>query len=268
MITFKDVFISYGKNIVIKGISFNVKQGEIFGILGPNGSGKTTLLRAMLGIINPDRGEILIDGINPSKVKPKIAAIFETSVGAEFLRLTPREDLRFYSALYDVDVTDEKIREILEMVDLDPNKKLYAFSRGMWQKLYIARALIPDFPVIALDEPWLGLDVSMQRKTVEILKSLKKTFILTAHEMPLAERACDKIMIINNGKKVVEGAPNELLNQMEWRYKVKITGSNEEVKTYYVKDLASFLQKIKMNGVYKIDISPVSLEDAYLTFLK
>jgi len=275
MISFKDVHIRYGNEVVIRGISFEVRDKEIYGIIGPNGSGKTTLLRAMLGIITPDKGEISVNGINVNKCKPKIATVFETSVGRNFLRLTTKEDLRFYSALYDVDVDDGKLEEILELVGLDPNKKLYTLSRGMWQRLYIARVLIPDFPIVVLDEPWLGLDVFMQEETIKILKKMEKTVILTAHEMPLVERACDRVMIINNGKKIVEGAVNDLLTKIDWRYKIEIMGEvsrfdgvkmekKGDLKICYVKDLKSFLEKIRISDIYKIDVSPVSLEEAYL----
>jgi len=278
MISFKDVDISYGKNIVIRGMSFNVDEGEVYGIIGPNGSGKTTLLRAMLGIINADRGQVLINGLDPIKTKPKIASVFETSLGTELLRLTPKEDLKFYASLYDVDITNERIHEILKLVDLHPDGRLYTFSRGMWQKLYIARALIPDFPLIVLDEPWLGLDVTMQRKTVEIFRDLRKTIVLAAHEMPLVERVCSRILIINNGKKVVEGTVDELLNRIEWRYEVKVSGKANEVdgvkpkkrdnlNVYYVKDLKKFLEKLDVSKLDKIDVTPISLEEAYLYLL-
>lgn len=281
MIVFKDVHISYGKNHVIKGVSFRVNRGEIFGIIGPNGAGKTTLLRAMVGIIVPDKGEIVVNGINPVKRKPKIAILFETTKGQSFLRLTPVEDLEFYSALYGVDVDRDRIYEILKIVGLynARNKKLYMFSRGMWQRQFLARVLLPDFPIIVLDEPWLGLDVSAQRETVELLKKLRemgKTIVLTAHEMPLIERVCDRVMFLNNGKKVAEGNVEELLEQMEWRYKVSIVGDVantsaakmiDEKLIYHVKDLKGFLQNLEFSKIYEIDIRPTSLEEAFLTLL-
>lgn len=278
MISLRDVWVSYNGKNVIKGISFHVEEGEIYGIIGPNGSGKTTILRVMLGIIEPNKGEVLINGVNPVKNKPKIASVFETSIGSEFLRLTAKEDLKFYAALYDVDITNERVFEILKTVELDPNKKLYTFSRGMWQKLYIARALVPDFPIVVLDEPWLGLDVELQKKTVELFKNLGKTLVLTAHEMPLIERACDRIMVINDGRKIVEGTVAELFDQIDWKYEVKIVGVATEVdgikpikrdhqNIYYVKDLKKFLHNLDMRDVFKIDITPVSLEDVYLTMM-
>lgn len=280
MITFEDVYISYGKNEVIKGISFEVNENEIFGIIGHNGAGKTTLLRAMVGIIAPDEGKILVDGINPLKEKPKVAMLFETTKGQSFLRLTPVEDLEFYSALYGVEVDKERIHEILKIVGLYSAKdeKLYTFSRGMWQRQFLARVLLPDFPIIVLDEPWLGLDVSAQRETVELLKKLKKmgkTIVLTAHEMPLIERVCDRIMLINKGKKVIEGSVKELLDRLEWKYEVSIVGDVESLNPikrdgkliFYVKDLKEFLQKLNFSKIDEIDVKPISLEEAYLKLL-
>ncbi len=280
MIAFEDVHISYGKNEVIKGISFEVNEGEIFGIIGHNGAGKTTLLRAMVGIIAPDEGKILVDGINPLKEKPKVAMLFETTKGQSFLRLTPVEDLEFYSALYGVEVDKERIYEILKIVGLYSAKdeKLYTFSRGMWQRQFLARVLLPDFPIIVLDEPWLGLDVSAQRETVELLKKLKKmgkTIVLTAHEMPLIERVCDRIMLINKGKKVIEGSVKELLDRLKWTYEVFIVGDVESLNPikrdgkliFYVKDLKEFLQKLNFSKIDEIDVKPISLEEAYLKLM-
>jgi len=283
MIIFKDVHIFYGKNHVIKGVSFEVGNGEIFGIIGHNGAGKTTLLRAMTGIITPDKGEVLINGINPFERKPQIAILFETTKGQSFLRLTPVEDLEFYSALYGVDVDKERIHEILEIVGLydAKDKKLYTFSRGMWQRQFLARVLLPDFPIIVLDEPWLGLDVSAQKETVKLLKKLKKmgkTIVLTAHEMPLIERVCDRIMLINKGKKVIEGSVKELLDKLEWKYEVSIVGDIEGLGSikrvrrdgkliFYVKDLKGFLQRLDFSRIDEIDIKPISLEEAYLKLM-
>jgi len=280
MITFENVHIYYGQNHVIKGVSFTINDNEIFGIIGHNGAGKTTLLRAMVGIIAPDKGRILVNGVDPAKEKPKVAMLFETTKGQSFLRLTPVEDLEFYSALYGVDVDREKIYEILKTVGLygAKDKKLYTFSRGMWQRQFLARVLLPDFPVIVLDEPWLGLDVSAQRETVEVLKKLKrmgKTIVLTAHEMPLIERVCDRIMLINKGKKITEGSVRELLDRLEWKYEVSIVGDVgdlEPVRTdgklvFYVKDLKEFLQRLDFSRIVQIDVQPISLEEAYLKLL-
>ena len=280
MIVFENVHISYGSNHVIKGISFKVEENEIFGIIGHNGAGKTTLLRAMVGIIAPDKGKILVNGVNPLERKPQIAVLFESTKGQSFLRLTPVEDLEFYSALYGVDVDKERIHEILKIVGLysAKDKKLYTFSRGMWQRQFLARVLLPDFPVIVLDEPWLGLDVSAQRETVELLKRLKKmgkTIVLTAHEMPLIERVCDRIMLINKGRKVIEGGIKELLDRLEWKYEVSIVGDVESLNPikrdgkliFYVKDLKEFLQRLDFSKIDEIDIKPISLEEAYLKLL-
>jgi len=280
MIIFENVHIYYGQNHVIKGVSFTINDNEIFGIIGHNGAGKTTLLRAMVGIIAPDRGRILVNGVDPTKEKPKVAMLFETTKGQSFLRLTPVEDLEFYSALYGVDADRERIYEILKTVGLygAKDKKLYTFSRGMWQRQFLARVLLPDFPVIVLDEPWLGLDVSAQRETVELLKKLKrmgKTIILTAHEMPLIERVCDRIMLINKGKKVTEGSVRELLDRLEWKYEVSIVGDVEDLEpvrrdgklVFYVRDLREFLQRLDFSRIAQIDVQPISLEEAYLKLL-
>ncbi len=274
MITFQDVHISYGDAAVIRGLTFEVKRGEIFGIIGPNGAGKTTILRALTGIIMPDRGKIIIDGRDISLLKPherKIAFLFETARGGSFLRLTSEEDLEFYAALYNVNVSREKIEETLKLVGLyqERKKKLYKFSRGMWQKLYLAGVILPDFPVIVLDEPWLGLDVISQRETVEILKKFRemgKTIVLTAHEMPLIERSCTRVMLLKNGMKVMEDETSQLFNRIGWKYKIKIKGDKGE-KLIFVKDFKDAITRIKENEIYEVEIESVSLEDIYLKLM-
>jgi len=283
MINICNVSISYGAHKVIKDLSFEVRKGEIYGIIGPNGAGKTTMLRALSGIIHPDIGEISVDGQEVTKHRPKIAVLFENPMTADFLRLTAREDLMFYSVMYDIDMDAEKISNILKTVGLEHiNKYVYTFSRGMWQRLYFARVLLPDFPVVILDEPWLGLDVAAQRETVDLLKEMKKmgrTIILTAHEMPLIERVCDRVMVLNNGSKIVEGDVEELLGKLEWRYEVKLSGEySEKLEKYeyvqkdgynyfYVTSLKDFIELMDISTVYEIDVKPLSLEEAYISLL-
>ncbi len=284
MISVRNISISYGTHKVIEDLSFNVKKGEIYGIIGPNGAGKTTILRALSGVILPDSGEIYIDGKNIVKYKPRIAVLFETSMTKDFLRITAEEDLMFYSVLYDVDIDKKRIGDILKTVGLDGiTKYIFTYSRGMWQRLYFARVLLPDFPIIVLDEPWLGLDVAAQRETIELLKKMKemrKTIILTAHEMPLIERICDRIMILDKGKNVVEGNVETLLSSLEWRYEIRLLGDNLEnlVENYkcikkkgyyhfYVKNLREFIESMDIASIYEIDVKPLSLEETYIELL-
>ncbi|GEM_PF-542307 len=284
MISVRNISISYGTHKVIEDLSFNVKKGEIYGIIGPNGAGKTTILRALSGVILPDSGEIYIDGKNVVKYKPRIAVLFETSMTKDFLRITAEEDLMFYSVLYDVDIDKKRIGDILKTVGLDGiTKYIFTYSRGMWQRLYFARVLLPDFPIIVLDEPWLGLDVAAQRETIELLKKMKemrKTIILTAHEMPLIERICDRIMILDKGKNVVEGNVETLLSSLEWRYEIRLLGDNLEnlVENYkcikkkgyyhfYVKNLREFIESMDIASIYEIDVKPLSLEETYIELL-
>jgi len=284
MISVRNISISYGSHKVIEDLSFNVKKGEIYGIIGPNGAGKTTILRVLSGVILPDNGEIYMDGKNVVKHKPKIAVLFETSMSKDFLRIRAEEDLMFYSVLYDVDANRERIRDILKTVGLDGiTKYIFTYSRGMWQRLYFARVLLPDFPIIVLDEPWLGLDVAAQRKTIELLKKMKemgKTIILTAHEMPLIERICDRVMILDSGKNVVEGDVETLLSRLEWRYEIKLLGDNLETLVenhkyiekegyhhFYIKNLKEFIESMDITNIYDIDVKPLSLEEAYIELL-
>lgn len=283
MISVQNISLSYGTNKVIEDLSFDVKKGEIYGIIGPNGAGKTTILRTLSGIILPDKGEIWVDGKNIVEHKPKIAVLFENPMTTDFLRITAEEDLMFYSVMYDIEVDERKIADVLETVGLYHVKKyVYTYSRGMWQRLYFARVLLPDFPVVVLDEPWLGLDVTAQRETVELLKRMKemgKTIILTAHEMPLIERVCDRVMVLDDGKRIVEGNVEELLSRLEWKYEVRISGKCfeklEKFKNtkkngyyyFYVVNLREFIELIDPSAIYEIDVKPLSLEEVYVSLL-
>lgn len=283
MISVEKISINYGRNNVVKDLSFHVRKGEIYGIIGPNGAGKTTILRALSGIILPDKGQIVVNGRNVVDEKPKIAVLFENPLTADYLRITAEEDLMFYSVMYDIEMDKKRIREILNIVGLDTvDKYVYTYSRGMWQRLYFARVLLPDFPAVILDEPWLGLDVAAQRETVGLLKKMKelgKTIILTAHEMPLIERVCDRVMVLGDGKNIMEGHVEELLNKLEWKYEVKLSGDHirrlENYKYirkdgyyyFYVKNLKEFIGLIDMTHIYEIDVKPLSLEEVYISLL-
>jgi ABC-2 type transport system ATP-binding protein len=207
--------------LAVDDISFHVQRGEIYGILGPNGSGKSTLIRAISTLLVPDQGEVTIFGLDLKRDETKIRRLLNrVSVDAAFYKkLSPRENLLYSARLYGLDPREAEARslEILERLGLkrkDYLESLEEMSRGMQQKVAIARAFLTAPILLLLDEPTTGLDPKSRRDVQEFVLRLRDdhdaTIILTTHDMPEAERLCDRIAFIHNGKFVAEGTADEL----------------------------------------------------------
>jgi ABC-2 type transport system ATP-binding protein len=205
----------------VDNVSFRVKRGEIYGILGPNGSGKSTLIRAISTLLVPDQGEVTIFGLDLKRDETKIRRLLNrVSVDAAFYKkLSPRENLLYSARLYGLDPREAEARalEIMEKLGLkrkDYFESLEEMSRGMQQKVAIARAFLTAPILLLLDEPTTGLDPKSRRDVQEFVLRLRDdhdaTIILTTHDMPEAERLCDRIAFIHNGKFVAEGTADEL----------------------------------------------------------
>ncbi|WBW94894.1 ABC transporter ATP-binding protein [Oceanirhabdus sp. W0125-5] len=196
----------------LKGVSFNVKKGEIFGLLGPNGAGKTTTIKILTTLLAPSEGEAKVLGYKSfgeeKKLRHKINFIFggERSL---YWRLSARNNLSYFMDLYGIDdnVKENRINELLKLVGLEGKGdiKVEAYSKGMKQRLQIARGLINKPEILFLDEPTIGLDPAGARDLRDIIKKLSKegtTILLTTHYMQEAEELCDRIGFINGGKLV------------------------------------------------------------------
>jgi len=210
----------YGDNEVVAGLSFAVEPGTCFGLLGPNGAGKTTTLRLCLGLTAPDGGKITLAG----RPIPGEAQQARAKVGVvpQFDNLDPdftcAENLRVfgrYFGLKDADVR-ARIPALLDFASLanKADAKIATLSGGMKRRLTLARALVADPDIVFLDEPTTGLDPQARHLIWERLKQLKsagKTLILTTHFMDEAERLCDRLIVIDHGRKIAEGSPRELI---------------------------------------------------------
>ncbi len=209
----------FGPKVAVDNLSIHVMPGSLYGFLGVNGAGKTTSLRILAGLIQPDGGRILINGIdtltNPSEAKRHLAYIPDDPV--IYGKLTPMEQLEFVAALWQVEPKYARARaqELLEILGLWERRQewLESFSRGMKQKIALASALIHDPKLILLDEPLTGLDASAARLVKDILNQfLKKggAVILTTHILDVAERLSERIGIMSGGKLIAEGTMAEL----------------------------------------------------------
>ncbi len=202
---------SFGARLVLKGIDFKVATGESVVIFGPNGAGKTTLLKVLATVINPSSGEVIIDGLSIKKNAEEIRRKIGIVTHQTFLydNLTTFENLDFYGRMYDVPQRKERIKETLDMVGMMHrlNDRVGTLSRGMQQRVSIARALLHKPSVILLDEPETGLDQKASSMLKEALwkeRELERTIIHTTHSMERAIENCDRILIMVHGEITYE----------------------------------------------------------------
>lgn len=209
----------------VKNISVEIKKGDVVGLLGENGAGKTTLLRMMSTILQPSKGSISIDGIDihkqPMKIKGKIGVLFGSETGL-YDRLTARENLVYFAKLHGL--TKHETIERVEYLSVRFGMKEYldrrvgAFSKGMRQKVTIARTLIHNPEIILFDEPTTGLDITsanMFRELVHQLHKEKKTIIFSSHIMEEVEQLCQSIIMIHKGELIYSGSTKALYEQEE-----------------------------------------------------
>ena len=204
----------------VRGISFAIEPGELFGLLGPNGAGKTTTIKMLITLLLPTSGSATVLGLDVVKdlraVRGRIGYVFGGDRGL-YERLSGLDNLRYFSELYGVPPREQKRRigELLELVDLTgrETERVEGYSRGMRQRLHIARGLLHDPDVLFLDEPSIGIDpvgARALRATIGALTGQGKTVLLTTHYMFEADELCDRIAVIRAGEIVAQGTPAEL----------------------------------------------------------
>jgi ABC-2 type transport system ATP-binding protein len=223
----------------VRGVSFEIGKGELFGLLGPNGAGKTTTIKMLITLLIPTSGEARVLGYDVVKqareVRKRIGYVFGGERGV-YERLSGYDNLRYFAELYGVPGREQKqrIEELLELVGLKgrEHERAEGYSRGMKQRLHIARGLLHDPEVVFLDEPTIGLDpvgARELRATIASLADAGKTILLTTHYMFEADALCDRIAVINRGLIVAEGTPAALKSRVA-------TGSVVEVEVFGVGD--------------------------------
>jgi ABC-2 type transport system ATP-binding protein len=204
----------------VRGVSFAVEQGELFGLLGPNGAGKTTTIKMLITLLLPTSGQARVLGrdvvSDAREVRKRIGYVFGGDRGL-YERLSAHDNLRYFAELYGVSGKAQRMRidEVLELVGLKgrENERVEGYSRGMRQRLHIARGILHDPEVVFLDEPTIGVDpvgARDLRQTIADLVAGGKTVLLTTHYMFEADALCDRIAVIAKGEIVGEGTPEEL----------------------------------------------------------
>ena len=207
--------------VALDGVSLSVSHGEIFGVLGPNGAGKTTLIRILSTLLLPTGGSASVMGFDVEHEPEKVRHVINMASGADkagYDFISAKRNLWFFSQLYGIEpqAAEKRIVDLSERLGLTKylNRKFYALSTGYRQRATIARAFINDPRVVFLDEPTIGLDVMTARSIRDFLKDEvrqhDRTIMLATHNMAEVEAICDRVAIIDRGKIIAEGSPEEL----------------------------------------------------------
>jgi lipooligosaccharide transport system ATP-binding protein len=281
---------TFDRITAVDGISFAVKKGEVFGFLGPNGAGKTSTMKIIACVSPRTSGTLRVFGMDPDKspaeIKQRLGVVpQETNLDPDF---TCYGNLFTYSRYFDIppDVAQKKAEELLEFVQLGEKRDVTVekLSGGMKRRLILARALVNNPDLLILDEPTIGLDPQGRHLIWERLKLLQaqgNTIVLTTHYLDEAERLCDRLVIMDNGKILVEGSPADLVRQYvgteivevekaedvlscleENRIPFEITGDTVQIATESSRDVARIL--FDTCSPHKVLTRPATLEDVFL----
>lgn len=280
----KELTKSFDTKIVLDDISFDVEKGVIFGLLGPNGAGKTTMIRIILDILRADHGDIDIFGRKfDDALKARIGYLPEER--GLYQKITVFDCLKYFAELKEVKKSDDKIDFWLNKVDLYDykSKKIEALSKGMQQKVQLVAAFIHNPELLILDEPFSGLDPLNTKLIKDILVDLKregKTIILSTHQMDQVERMCDRILLINQGKRVLYGSLAEIkgnykesvvveyegkLKRVEGVKKVNDYGKYAELSLEEDTDPQEILKRlVEVVGVRRFELKAPSLNEIFI----
>ena len=240
----------------VRGVSFEIQEGELFGLLGPNGAGKTTTIKMLITLLLPTSGDAHVLGLDVVKqakeLRTRIGYVFGGDRGL-YERLSALDNLRYFAELYGVSGKTQRTRiaEVLELVGLKgrEQERVEGYSRGMRQRLHIARGILHDPEVVFLDEPTIGVDpvgARELRTTIGDLIAAGKTVLLTTHYMFEADALCDRIAVIAKGRIVGEGTPAEL--------KSRVAGGRvTEIEVFGVDD-AAVARLREIDGVEAVNV--------------
>jgi ABC-2 type transport system ATP-binding protein len=214
----KSLYKSYGDVKAVDGISLDVYDQEIFGLVGPNGAGKTTTLEMIEGLRKPDSGEIILHGIDVQKQKKKVKELIgiQLQSTAVFEKLTVYETIELFGSFYSRKKEPEELLDLINMKD-KINARTEQLSGGQMQRLSIALALVNDPKILFLDEPTTGLDPQARHNIWEIIENLSKldkTIIMTTHYMEEAEQLCSRVAVMDFGKIIALDTPSNLIRQL------------------------------------------------------
>ena len=300
VIRIENIKKTLGNREILKGISFTVEKGDIFGYLGPNGAGKTTTIRILLGLFQANSGKLNILGqdINLSETRRKIGFVLDSD--GLYESMTAEENMIYYSQIYGLSKTSERIHKLLSMMDLEDRSrdKVGTYSRGMRQRLALARSLVHDPEVLILDEPTAGVDPSGQIEIRQIMLDIvhkeNKTILLSSHNLDEVQRICNRIALIDRGEiklygelenlrqkmgsggviiETVQNIPESLLTELKNLSRFGFKEKNERTLVFSpregteISDIIGFLsgRGVKIEEALKKE---ASLEEMYAAILK
>jgi ABC-2 type transport system ATP-binding protein len=243
----------YGDVEAVRGVSFAVEQGEVFGLLGPNGAGKTSTVEVLEGLRVPDGGKISVCGLdpqeNPIALKNEIGATLQATSLPDKLRVA--EAIRMFAGFYKY---SRNVDDLLRRFGLEEKRNAFYgdLSGGQKQRLALAMALVNDPKVLFLDEPTAGLDPQVRREIYDIIAELrgeKKTIVLTTHYIEEAERLCDRVAILDHGKVIAMGSPRELKQKSEHTSRIEARFARP-ASNGTLKNLDGVNDALEVNGTY------------------
>jgi ABC-2 type transport system ATP-binding protein len=220
IITLEHVNKELGKRQILKDVTLAVKQGDIFGYLGPNGAGKTTTIRIILGLLAATSGKVSLLGqdVQVDKVRKKIGFVLEAD--GLYDNLTASENLLYYARLYDIPQPAQKVEKVLKQVGLAERArdKVATYSKGMRQRLALARAIAPDPEILVLDEPTAGVDptgqIEIRQLMLDMIQKEHKTILLSSHNLDEVQRICNRIALIHKGQIRLYGELEQFKREM------------------------------------------------------
>jgi len=282
----------YRKIKAVDDISFNVEKGEVIAFIGPNGAGKSTTIKMLTGILTPDKGDIKVIDIDPTKKRKQLAYKIGTVFGQKeqlWMHLTPYDNFKFFGAIYDIpeEKIEERIKELKDLFELDEfiNTPVRSLSLGQRIRCEIMASLMHKPEVLFLDEPTIGLDPVVKENIRSLIKVMNKeyktTVFLTSHDVGDIEKLCKRIIIINEGKVVMDDSMDNLkynyLNKkiIEVKMNNEINLSNEngitvlkqkgsnlklEVDTT-IKNIGDVINLLNTDNIVDINVSNIPLEN-------
>ncbi len=259
MIETKRLTKHYGDLAALVDLDLVIEAGDIFGFIGPNGAGKTTTMRILATLLEPTHGQAFIDGLDVTKKGKEVRRIigYMPDFMGVYDDLKVFEYLEFFAAAFGIERKKRKpiVEGILELTDLQTKQSFTvdSLSRGMQQRLGLARVLIHDPKVLVLDEPASGLDPRARIEIRELLRELKrmgKTIMISSHILSELEAICDHVGIIENGRLIFSGTMEEIRRQMGVQSKVRVRVSNNQSKAVELLSALPEIQEVKLIDAY------------------
>ncbi|MEE9399562.1 MAG: ABC transporter ATP-binding protein [Dehalococcoidales bacterium] len=259
MIETKNLTKNYGNLTAVDDLNLTIQDGDIFGFIGPNGAGKTTTMRILVTLLEPTRGKAFINGLDVSRHGKKVRRLvgYMPDFMGVYDDLKVFEYLEFFAAAFGIERKKRKsiVEGVLELTDLQSKRSVTvdSLSRGMQQRLGLARVLIHDPKVLILDEPASGLDPRARIEIRELLRELKrmgKTIMISSHILSELEEICDHIGIIEHGRLVFSGTLEEILSRLGIQSKVRVRVANNQDKAVELLTALPQIRQVQVFGDY------------------